>query len=345
MAHRFIAGETPKQAVPRLRDLAHDGIAYTVDLLGEATLSEAEADVYAQRYAELIEALSRARRRARSGGIWQGVPPVNISIKLSALCSQFEPAAPERVSEIVREPAAAAAAAGAGARRLHQRRHGAVPLQGPRPPLLRATCSASRSLPRLQRHRHRRAGLPQGRRGRHRAPAQRWREQRGAPFSVRLVKGAYWEEERIVASQNDWPVPVYEDKAATDASFERCTDALLAAWPHLRPAFGTHNPRSIAQALVKAQARWAWRRRHRVPDALRHGGGAARRRREGGLPHARLRAGRRRDPGHGLPRAAPAREHLEPVVVHARRRATRRRKSSWRRRCRCEGPDGRRTGG
>src|SRR5688572_8969236 len=36
MAHRFIAGETPEAAVPRLRELARDGTAYTVDLLGEA---------------------------------------------------------------------------------------------------------------------------------------------------------------------------------------------------------------------------------------------------------------------------------------------------------------------
>src|SRR5207244_13503097 len=75
---------------------------------------------------------------------------------------------------------------------------------------------------------------------------------RGTPFSVRLVKGAYWEEERIVASQNSWEVPVFEDKAQTDLSFERCTDALLATWPHLRPAFGSHNHRSVAQAAVKA---------------------------------------------------------------------------------------------
>src|SRR5207253_1240172 len=80
-------------------------------------------------------------------------------------------------------------------------------------------------------------------------------ETRGAPFSVRLVKGAYWEEERIVASQNAWPLPVFEEKWQTDASFERCTDALLEAWPHLRPCFGTHNHRSIAQAIVKARAR------------------------------------------------------------------------------------------
>src|SRR5439155_1547028 len=83
----------------------------------------------------------------------------------------------------------------------------------------------------------------------------------GAPFSVRVVKGAYWDEERIVAAQNSWPVPVFEWKEETDASFEKCTDALFAAWPHLRPAFGSHHPRSVAQAMVKA--RFAGRQ---IPD-------------------------------------------------------------------------------
>ena len=78
-------------------------------------------------------------------------------------------------------------------------------------------------------------------------------ERRGTPFSIRLVKGAYWDEERIVAAQNSWPVPVFEEKAETDRSFEACTDALLKAWPHLRPAIGSHNPRSVAQAIVKAR--------------------------------------------------------------------------------------------
>lgn len=56
-----------------------------------------------------------------------------------------------------------------------------------------------------------------------------------------------------MASQNGWPAPVYERQVETDASYQRCTDALLAAWPHLRPAFGSHNPRSIAQAIAKSR--------------------------------------------------------------------------------------------
>jgi len=84
----------------------------------------------------------------------------------------------------------------------------------------------------------------------------RYRElakQRRTPFTIRLVKGAYWDEERIVAAQNSWPVPVFEEKSETDASFEACTDELLRSWPHLRPAFGSHNPRSVGQAIIKAR--------------------------------------------------------------------------------------------
>ena len=58
MAGRFIAGANAADAVPALSELAAQGAGYTVDLLGEETLSDFEADAYAQRYAELIETLS-----------------------------------------------------------------------------------------------------------------------------------------------------------------------------------------------------------------------------------------------------------------------------------------------
>src|SRR4051812_10150233 len=93
LAHRFIAGEAPAAAVPRLQALAHEGVGYTVDLLGEATLSEDEADAYAERYSDLIKTLA-VHAPGPADGVWAGVPRSNVSIKLSALCSQFEPAAP-----------------------------------------------------------------------------------------------------------------------------------------------------------------------------------------------------------------------------------------------------------
>jgi RHH-type proline utilization regulon transcriptional repressor/proline dehydrogenase/delta 1-pyrroline-5-carboxylate dehydrogenase len=253
MARRFIAGATPAEALPALRHLAKHGVGHTVDLLGEATLSDAEADAYQARYLALLQTFAAdIDRVAPLGERWQGVPAINVSVKCSALCSHFEPAAPEHVSAVVRD-------------RLRS--------------VLRLACQMGAFI-NLDMEQHRYKDLV------HRIFAdlilepefadvadvgivvqayqkdalddlsrlEALAKRRGVAFTIRLVKGAYWDEERIVASQNSWPVPVFEEKAETDASFERCTDSLLGAWPHLRPAFGTHNPRSIAQAVAKARA-------------------------------------------------------------------------------------------
>ena len=136
MAHRFIAGETPEAAISDCASWRRMASRTRVDLLGEATLSDAEAEVYLARYLALtrdaVEQAPTASRRTAPAG--RTCRAVNISIKLCALYSQFEPAAPEYVSEVAARAAAPAAPSGQRARRLHQRRHGAVPLQGPRPP-------------------------------------------------------------------------------------------------------------------------------------------------------------------------------------------------------------------
>src|SRR5207248_462405 len=48
-----------------------------------------------------------------------------------------------------------------------------------------------------------------------------WASRRGTPVSVRLVKGAYWDYETAYAELEHWPVPVFETKPQTDASFGR----------------------------------------------------------------------------------------------------------------------------
>src|SRR4051812_2893099 len=58
MAHRFIVGESPKAAMGELRDLWKDGVASTVDLLGEATVTQAEAQRYAERCAGALDDLA-----------------------------------------------------------------------------------------------------------------------------------------------------------------------------------------------------------------------------------------------------------------------------------------------
>ena len=77
---------------------------------------------------------------------------------------------------------------------------------------------------------------------------------RGTPITVRLVKGAYWDYEVLHAQQLGWPVPVFGEKWATDACYERCSRLLLEHHEVLRPAFGSHNVRSLAHAMAVAEA-------------------------------------------------------------------------------------------
>jgi RHH-type proline utilization regulon transcriptional repressor/proline dehydrogenase/delta 1-pyrroline-5-carboxylate dehydrogenase len=73
---------------------------------------------------------------------------------------------------------------------------------------------------------------------------------RTPPLVMRLVKGAYWDHERIEARQHGWPAPVFEHKADCDRNFEALTRRLLEARPLVRVAIGSHNLRSVAHAVV-----------------------------------------------------------------------------------------------
>ena len=80
-----------------------------------------------------------------------------------------------------------------------------------------------------------------------------WAKTRGTPIHVRLVRGAYWDYETVVAYQQGWPVPVFTRKWETDLSFERLVTILLENAQVLDPAIGTHNIRSIAYTLAASQ--------------------------------------------------------------------------------------------
>ncbi len=80
-----------------------------------------------------------------------------------------------------------------------------------------------------------------------------WVEKRGTPITIRLVKGAYWDYEVLTARRLGWPEPVFLQKWQSDAMYERCTRFLLAHHEKLRPAFGSHNIRSLAHAIAGAE--------------------------------------------------------------------------------------------
>src|SRR5208283_3335043 len=78
---------------------------------------------------------------------------------------------------------------------------------------------------------------------------------RGAPVSVRLVKGAYWDQEVAHAKQNGRPSPVLVGKARTDASFEELAGELVDTPDLFFAGIGSHNARSVACALTAARER------------------------------------------------------------------------------------------
>lgn len=244
MAHRFIVGQTPADAVPVLRGLWSDGIESSVDLLGEATVTVAEADRYATRCAEALDTLAAAYAR------FDGSPQANLSVKVSALTPLLRPEAPE----VGREDAAARL------RPLLQRArdvdaHLHVDMesldsmeatldlvfgllaedefaQGPSTGIvLQAYLRESPDmLDRILEWSGDHTGRP--------------------PLVVRLVKGAYWDHEVIEARQHGWPAPVFEDKAACDRNYEELTRRLLDARPLVRVAIASHNLRSVAHAIA-----------------------------------------------------------------------------------------------
>jgi proline dehydrogenase len=265
MAHRFIVGESPRQVVGLLRSLWRRGIGSSVDLLGEATVTTAEADRYAERCARALDELSRAHVSWPSRPILEGdsagpLPRANLSVKVSALTPLLRPDAPElgKRDAAVRLRALLEQARDQGAH-LHidmeslDSRDAVLDLilellsepefaEGP---------SAGLVLQAYLRD----------------SPEQldrmlAWAEEspRTPPLTVRLVKGAYWDHEVIEARQHGWPAPVFEDKAQCDRNFEELTRRLLDARPRVRVAIASHNLRSVAHAL-------AWHRRSGREDA------------------------------------------------------------------------------
>src|SRR3954452_22388876 len=100
MAHRFIVGATPRDASGDLKGMWREGIAASLDLLGEATVTAPEADRYAERCADALDELARTYEkvpeRPRLEHVSVGrLPRANLSVKVSALTPLMRPEAPE----------------------------------------------------------------------------------------------------------------------------------------------------------------------------------------------------------------------------------------------------------
>lgn len=256
MAKMFITGETPKDALAVLKKARKNKIAFTVDLLGEACLSEAEALDYRKRYLELIDWLSK------DAASWEHIPQidedhkgpiprVNVSVKLSALYSQIDIKAWDESKHVCKERLRPIF-------RLAMERGVFLNLDMEQYELKDFTVEIFRDLllePEFKSYPHfgcviqayLRDSLKDCR------ELTEFAKKRGVPFTIRLVKGAYWDFETVHSEQQNWPIPVYTNKRESDANYEDCAVLLLQNVEHIRLALGSHNVRSIAAVMVHAE--------------------------------------------------------------------------------------------
>jgi len=239
ISQQFITRSTPEEVWIAIRKLQQEGVSYTLDVLGEAVLSEYEADEYMQKYISFVEQLYLL-----------DCPHIDLSLKLSALYSQFDPvdfegsveAVKNRLRKILRVAKDMAAS---------------VTLDAEQSQYRDMTLKIFMEIFDEEEFKNfENAGIAMHTyfldSEKNIRELIAWAKGRATPILVRLVKGAYWDWEIITAAQKRWPIPVYREKWQTDMYFERCTDLLLENCDVIRLGVASHNIRSIAQAMAKA---------------------------------------------------------------------------------------------
>ena len=259
MAHRFIVGESPRAALRSIEAQWREGIGTSLDLLGEATVTQEEGDRYAARCEDAFRTLAGAARRWPERPVLESdslgpVPRVNVSVKVTALTPLIRPEAPEvgREDAVRRLRPLMRTARDLGAH-LHVDMESVDSLETTEALLsdlldedeFRDGPSAGLVLQAYLRE----------------SPDQLGRildwartSDRSPPLTIRLVKGAYWDHEVVEARQHGWSSPVFESKAECDRNFERLTRALLDARPLVRVAVASHNLRSVSHAIAYNRA-------------------------------------------------------------------------------------------
>ncbi|HEY0309803.1 MAG TPA: bifunctional proline dehydrogenase/L-glutamate gamma-semialdehyde dehydrogenase PutA, partial [Luteimonas sp.] len=262
MGHQFVMGRTIGEALARSRKGDHANYRYSFDMLGEAALTQGDADRYLEAYRMAIDAIGG------SGAFSDEITAPSISVKLSALHPRYEHAKRARVlAELAPRVLDLA-------QRAKRHRIGMTidAEEADRLELSLDVIAAAWSDPSL-------AGwdgfgiVVQA--YQKRAPfvidwiAALAREH-GRRIPVRLVKGAYWDSEVKRAQVEGLPgYPVYTRKPNTDVSYLGNARRLLDASDAIYPMFATHNAQTIAAVHRLAAGRpFEFQKLHGMGDDL-----------------------------------------------------------------------------
>jgi RHH-type proline utilization regulon transcriptional repressor/proline dehydrogenase/delta 1-pyrroline-5-carboxylate dehydrogenase len=256
MASQFVAGESGEDLLKQIKKNTKLGLATTIDLLGETVLNDAEADVFLKRNLEILDSVSKfyAKEPAPSFsdlGPKGPLPRLNLSVKISALTPDVHPADPENsiaaLKERFRPILRRASEVGA-----------LINFDMESYKLKDLTLQLFKSIFEEPEFRQQPAiGIAIQAYLRDCEADLRdlvaWARKNNRPLSVRLVKGAYWDYETIIAQQRDWPIPVWQKKPESDANYEKLSLFLLENIDIVTPNFASHNVRSCAHVIAQAE--------------------------------------------------------------------------------------------
>jgi len=247
LGNQFVTGQTIDEALKNSRENETRGYRYSYDMLGEAALTESDADNYYASYEAAIHAIGKA---SNGRGIKDGP---GISIKLSALHPRYSRAQHARVMgellPCVRNLVLLARQYNIG-----------INIDAEEADRLEISLDMLEALafdPSLAGFEG--IGLV--------VQAYQKRcpfvidfvvdlaRRSGRKFMVRLVKGAYWDAEIKRAQVDGLPgYPVYTRKVYTDVSYLTCARKLLAATDVIYAQFATHNAHSLSVIYTWAKA-------------------------------------------------------------------------------------------
>lgn len=249
MGKEFILGETIDNALKNAQERRQKGFTYSYDMLGEAALTQNDAERYLAAYYMALEAIGQHAKREHKASIYERN---GISIKLSALHPRYHYSQRERVLKelypIIKNLALRA-------------RHYDIGLTIDAEESARLELSLDLLEMLCQDH-----------------DLQNWHGigfvvqaySKRASFvidyladlakntqhrlMVRLVKGAYWDSEiKHAQSESYEDFPVFTRKSHTDVSYLACARKLFEASSNLFPQFATHNAHTVATIYQMAE--------------------------------------------------------------------------------------------
>jgi len=257
MASQFIVGNDPKEAISGLRRIRRKGLAFTVDLLGEFSVSEREATAYLERYLEALDVIGQSvetwgkERRALVQNHPGDTTPLCLSVKLSGLYSQAYTLNMERSVQILSERLSTIV-------QKAKRYGGTLYIDAEDTASNQIIYKVFKNV--FGSSQFKDYALPGMVLQAYTKDSEQilhelieFAKKRAAPIAIRLVKGAYWDHETISAKQNNWPSPLYAFKQSSDANYEKLSRILIDNADLVLPAFGSHNVRSLSHACCYAR--------------------------------------------------------------------------------------------